>query len=74
MQVFCRILNLEYLKEVNNVIDKITHPFKSLAYILLNWNLTRKDLKGYAMRHKFVRFIRMKNNSRNFESRRERTE
>ena len=41
---------------------------------MLKWNLTGKDLKGYAMRHKFARFIRIKNNSRNFESRRERTE
>lgn len=55
-------------------MDMVAHPFKILAYILLNWNLTSKYLRGYAMRHKFVRFIRIKSSSRNVASRRERTE
>lgn len=50
----------------------VTNPLQKLAYIQLNQNLTRKDLKCYAMVHKFVRFIRKKDNSKNSESRRER--
>lgn len=47
------------LKEVDNVMDMVFHPFKILAYISLNWNLTSKYLRVYATRHKFVRLMRI---------------
>lgn len=55
-------------------MDMVAHPFKILAYILLNWNLTSKYLRGYVTRHKFVRIIRIKSSGRNFASRRKKIE
>lgn len=55
-------------------MDMVAHPIKILAYILLNWNLTNKYLRDYAIRHKFVTFLGIKSSSGNFASRRGRTE